>query len=282
MRFPLGFLVLAFVICTQARAENDTPLNVEILKDPLHPGSAFLLTIGRQTANNNALTLQGQITHTFDDVFNVGFTVPVVLSNEYAQAGAQSPYLGGGFYNRLYISGIARLLGNERRYLDLGSVVGLPYQSASALQNSVYNSWLIGGTLTGHYRISRVALEVSITDFDSFPNQVESKTGVYTFRDSINEVFWSMEVFYFVVSRFDLSFGYREIAPSDTNVGTNVPTTFIVADTKIARLRSFSIGFDWSLDPSRLLLVFNVSYNALGGPDSQGDIISTGILKWIF
>jgi len=278
--------VLLFAIHAYGAEEekNDPiPSTVETLRDPLHPGNAVNLNLSVLTgATQGNSNIQVQVTHSFTDSFTAGVTVPYLLHEKIPSVvGSKTPRIGGNNFNRIVVDGLARFLGDERSYLNLDLLIGLPFQSDPALQNSAYDSFMFGGILTGHYRFSLFAVEASFSDANGFPVHQVIKGGDH-FLDSINYVTYSLQLFYYPTDRLDLKIGLTETEPLRTDVGTDIDYTFIISESSTSRRDALGFGFDYALDRDSTLLSGSVNYLTSGTTNTKGGIQITGGLKWIF
>ena len=268
-------------------ASDDTPRSVETLRDPLHPGNSLSLNFSELLrGSHTTLNAQLQAAHTFGDLFALGVMVPSVLIEKNPTGGVLAPYLGGGPYSRMFLNGLLRFWGTEISYFNLGLVVGFPFQTDPVLNNSSNNSWLIGGTATGHYRFSgvlkRFAIEGTLSDADSFSNKLLLNTGVNLFYDASNSISWVLQVFYFMNDRLDVRATYVETAPQNNDVGTDSPNTFIITHNVLPRTRAFGFGCDYALNRTNLLLTVSGSYITFINSATMGGTSWSAGVKWIF
>jgi hypothetical protein len=275
-------LALLFAGIFSLQMANADPLAVETLRDPLHPGNALYINLSDLASSSHGMiSTQIEVTHSWNDSIATGLTVPWVLSDQNPQVlGASHSHLGGGAFGRITADGLVRLWGDEQSYLTSDFIFGFPFQSDAAYQKSTYSSILVGGNLTGHYRIADFAIEFGITDADGFPDHDKENSNVYL--DQTNSIFWEGQIFYYVNDRLDLRATYLEYTPTRTDDSTdNGQFTYIIATTDTVRRRSFGGGFDYALDRATTLLSFDLSYLAVGGAN-QGSFTYVGKLKWIF
>ena len=259
------------------------PSTVETLRDPLHPGNALNLNLTSLsgTAQGN-LSTQIQVTHSLTDNFAIGLMVPYLISEKIPSfPGSKTPRLAGANFNRIIVDGLTRFLGDERSYLNLDLLIGLPFQTDAALKNSAFNSFLFGGTMTGHYRFSVFAVEAMVSDANGFPVHQVIKGGDH-FLDNSNYVTYALQLFYYPLDRLDLRVGFTEVEPVLTDTGTDVDFTFILSESTAARRDYLGIGFDYAIDRETTLLSGTANYLTAASTNSKGAIQIVGGLKWIF
>jgi len=288
MRSVSILIVCILMFSLNARAEVEeksepAPLSIESLRDPLHPGNAINLNFSSLLSSTQSnLTTQIQITHSIADSFAIGLMIPYLLSEKNPSfIGAKSPRLGGGAYNRIVFDGLMRFAGDERNYLNLDLLLGLPFQTDPILKNSSFYSFLFGGTLTGHYRFKVFAVEGSMSDANGFPVHQVIKGGDH-FLDSSNYVNYSVQFFYYPLDRLDLKIGYSETEPVHSDIGTDNDYTFIISESNSARQDYLSVGGDYALQRETTLFSFKLSYLTNGSANIKGSAQLAGGLKWIF
>ena len=255
------------------------------LRDPLQKGNALTIVLNDQNADTKkTLSAQLLFSHTWTNQLATSITIPWILSQKgsgFPESGPQAPRLGGGSFNRLYATSLARLLGNANSYLNLGFSLGFPFQTDQNSINSEDQSWMFSGSISSRYSFnSRFALETSISDTDTFPNH---NVKAETYLDSTNTVSWSAQLCFLTSDRVQLRASYSETAPTSIDHGTdNLVNAYINSITYGLRQRTFGAAADIAVTQNTLLFSPEITYLDIGGPLVQGSYTYGMRLKWPF
>jgi hypothetical protein len=268
-----------------AKEKDETKYSLKAWTDPFWIGGTTRLTVTNRENEFRSETLtQLEIGHGWDTGVVLSAFVPVVYSDN-AGGNLESPRIGGGLVFRPEIDGTFRLWGDYLDYFALGTGVGLPIQSDPALQNSDSATWLILLKALGRADWGWGALEVTFSDYATFPKSFSAANGNHFYFDGTNFIRTNVRLLYYPprYPGFAPFADWTEDAPRHTQSNLDqFGRDFLLVQNSVMRSRHATFGAQ--LAPFNAALVIELGLQTFLftdiGPLARW--ATTGTVRWVF
>ena len=281
----LAFLILLAVQSGSAFAAADLS-SIRARQNPFWLGASLDWTAGASTEGSHSeVSSQLEAEYGFASGVALQLTLPAVFENSspstLAGKSAQPPYIGGGFTNRIALTGFFRFWEEGFSYFGTAVGIGFPYQSDSVLAATRLGGWFAYLEALARYDAGPWAIEAYIYDGNTFVNSTDVSPTLTTYRDQSNTVQASVDLYYYPSERFSPFVSYSQTFPAQQSYSYNSNSqTFLASDSSIFRSQTAGAGVLWA--PSSLPFLFSLEGEYLWSDASTDGAQITGGVRWLF
>lgn len=280
----LVLILTSASVAASADSKLEDPLKEWL--DPFWIGPATNLSFDeRQNEFQQVISTQLQLSDGFDNGLEPYLLLPLVLNDTGpGSAGQTAPRVGGGSTSRITVGTDFRLWGDPYDYLAVGGAAGFPFQTDGVSRNSILNSWLLPISIFGRLDWKWIAIQSNLTNNISTPSVITQAGGNLTYRDSTNQVQFSVKFLFYPSKSWSPTIAYTENFPYRTEVETDQSSQgYLLSATHIQRTGTMTLGVDMVPFSYSMVLSGSLNYIKSDGPTPQTSPWQfTEALRWVF
>jgi hypothetical protein len=282
----IRLLLISLLACLAAGTSE--PESLRQKSHSFRQGPRLLLAYQARIGQaRQAHAMQASYGHGITNGISLTAIVPVLLHDSAPYPpGSGTPRIGGGLLGRPQISGLFRLWDEGLDFLAVELGAGLPIQTDSAARNSIFNSWVLLGSLGSELSWNAPGGELvwraSFSYYPSLPGEVTALRTTFLV-DPRPFLLLLTSLQWYVTPELAPAFGYFESFPTRIGVVTDNPrATILLTEVPIPRARSVFASLDFSLKHWPVVLTLEQAYALLDAGSGFDRWQTSGRMRWVF